>query len=172
METLKIIAFAILAAITYGILHDMVTAHLAVEYFTIGHPKIIESESPFHLALLWGVIATWWVGLILGILLAITARLGRLPKLSLIELRKPILKLLAVMGIFAVVAGTIGYILSKTKVFYLVPHLAQQIAEDRHHLFLTAGWAHGASYLLGFIGGVVLCALTWRKRKKLSTDLG
>jgi hypothetical protein len=58
METLKIVGFAALAAIVYGIGHDQVTAHLCVEYFTIGHPPIFPTASPFLLALGWGVIAT------------------------------------------------------------------------------------------------------------------
>ena len=61
MTFVKIVLSTLFSAISYGIIHDMITAHFCVEYFTIGHPKIIESESPVLLALLWGVIATWWV---------------------------------------------------------------------------------------------------------------
>ena len=87
LETIKIVAFATAAAIVYGILHDQVTAHVCVEYFTIAHPPVFPTESPFLLAIGWGVIATWWVGMPLGILLAATARIGRRPKLGLSELR-------------------------------------------------------------------------------------
>lgn len=98
MENARIIGFATLAAIAYGILHDQVTAHLCVEYFTIGHPPIFATSSPFLLALGWGVIATWWVGLPLGIGLAIAARAGPAPKLALAQLRRPILLLMLGCG--------------------------------------------------------------------------
>jgi hypothetical protein len=56
MTSVKIILSTLFAAISYGIIHDMITAHLCVEYFTIGHPKIIESESPVILALFAGIV--------------------------------------------------------------------------------------------------------------------
>ena len=60
----------------YGVAHDLVTAHLSVEYFTVAHPPI-GTDDPFLLALVWGVLATWWVGVLLGVPLAAAARLGR-----------------------------------------------------------------------------------------------
>ena len=58
MEAFKIVAFCIAAAVVYGILHDQVTAHVCVEYFTIAHPPVFPTESPFWLAVGWGIIAT------------------------------------------------------------------------------------------------------------------
>lgn len=60
MRFVGIIALALLAGITYGILHDQVTARVCVEYFTIGHPKIFPTTSPTLLAIGWGIVATWW----------------------------------------------------------------------------------------------------------------
>ena len=165
MEALKILLTSILLAIFYGILHDLITAHISVEYFTVGHPKIIESESPLQLALLWGVIATWWVGAILGSALALSARIGRNPRIGIKALIPPLLKLLGIIGLSALIAGIIGYVLTKTEVIHLANHLATEIPVERHHLFLIAGWAHGASYLVGIIGGIVVCVQTWRRRK-------
>ena len=53
MRFITIVALAVLAGITYGILHDQVTAHVCVEYFTIGHPALIPTESPTLLAIAW-----------------------------------------------------------------------------------------------------------------------
>ena len=169
MEALKIILSAILIAIFYGICHDLVTANISVEYFTVGHPKIIESESPLKLALLWGVVATWWVGLLLGIAIALTARVGNDNKLKHTEVIKPMFKLIGIMAVCAIVAGGLGYILAKLEVFTLVDRLAIQIDSKKHHLFLTAGWTHGASYLTGFVGGLILCLKLWKKRKSINT---
>ena len=64
MEFAKIVLLSVLAAVGYGIAHDSVTAHVCVEYFSVAHPPIFGgTHSPILLALGWGVIATWWVGL-------------------------------------------------------------------------------------------------------------
>ena len=98
MQSIRIVLLATFAAIAYGILHDQVTARICVEYFTIGHPPVFPTTSPTLLALGWGILATWWVGLPLGILLAIAARAGSRPRLTAAQLRRPILTLLVVMG--------------------------------------------------------------------------
>jgi hypothetical protein len=66
MEFLKIVVFSTFAAIAYGILHDQVTAHLCVEYFSVAHPDIFHTKSAFLLALGWGVVATRGAGWLLG----------------------------------------------------------------------------------------------------------
>ena len=55
-----------MGSVLFGIAHDLVTAHVFVEYFTVYHPRVVDSESPVVMALVWGVLATWWVGLIAG----------------------------------------------------------------------------------------------------------
>jgi hypothetical protein len=93
VESLKICFVSICAAILYGVIHDQITARVCLEYFTVFHPPIFETQSPTLLALGWGVIATWWMGAFLGVLLAIAARVGSRPKLSAVNLLKPIGKL-------------------------------------------------------------------------------
>ncbi|WP_197424335.1 hypothetical protein, partial [Sphingomonas sp. CCH9-E2] len=127
MESLKIILFAILSAVVYGILHDQVTAHLCVEYFTIGHPPVFATDSPFLLALGWGVIATWWVGLILGILLALAARVGRAPKLGVNDVRAWIVWLMLVSAGGAAVGGIVGALLAAQDAIWLVGDMAARV---------------------------------------------
>jgi hypothetical protein len=67
----SIILLCIVAAVIYGVVHDQITARICVEYFTIGHPPVFGTDDPTLLGLGWGVIATWWVGLILGFPLAL-----------------------------------------------------------------------------------------------------
>jgi hypothetical protein len=165
MEALKIIGFATIAAITYGVLHDQVTAHLCVEYFTIGHPPIFATTSPFLLALGWGVIATWWVGLALGIGLAIAARVGRAPRLSLAQVRRPILLLMLGCGTLALLAGIAGAIGAAMGWVWLIGWLAEAVPAEKHVAFLADLWAHSASYAGGLIGGLGLMVRTWRRRR-------
>lgn len=166
METVKIVGFATLAAVVYGILHDQVTAHVCVEYFTIAHPPVFPTRSPFLLALGWGIIATWWVGLPLGLMLAAAARIGRNAKLGLRQLRRSIVILMAVSGCAAMVSGVIGASLTATQVLSLPGDWSVVIPSAKHSAFAFALWAHSASYLVGAVGGLVLIAMTIRRRVK------
>jgi hypothetical protein len=165
MTSLKIVLLVLFSTIAYGILHDTITANLCVEYFTIGHPKVIASESPFMLALVWGIIATWWLALPIAILMAVVSQTGKAPKLSLKEVSKTVFRLLGIMALLALVAGITGYLLAESGAIWLVPELAEQIDAQAHSRFLAAGWSHGASYLSGIIGTLIVCILLYRKRK-------
>ncbi|HEY1799447.1 MAG TPA: hypothetical protein VGG46_00820, partial [Terriglobales bacterium] len=105
METLKIWLLSIASAIFYGILHDQITARICVEYFSIAHPTILPLTSPTALALEWGVLATWWVGAILGILLSIAARIGKRPLVTARALIRPLAILLVAMAVSSFLAG-------------------------------------------------------------------
>jgi hypothetical protein len=168
MEALKIIALCILAAITYGIVHDQITARICVEYFTIGHPPIFHTTSPTLLGLGWGVIATWWVGLFLGIPLALAARCGSRARLTAAQLTPSIAKLLVMMACAAFLAGLMGFILESRGILRLPEPLSGMIPYGQQAGFLTDWWAHSASYIAGFTGGVVLIIRTWHGRPKAS----
>ncbi len=161
MAALRIIGLSILAAVLFGVVHDQVTARICVEYFTIGHPKILATESPTVLGLVWGVIATWWVGLLLGVPLAIASIRGSAPGRTAVTLVRPIAILLACMAAASALFGFVGYGLASNGVLVLMEPLASRVPEGRHIAFLAVGWAHGASYLAGFVGGIVLI---WRVR--------
>jgi hypothetical protein len=168
MAALRIVLFSVLAAIVYGVLHDQVTARVCVEYFTIGHPPLFPTTSPTLLALGWGVVATWWVGLPLGVLLAAAARLGSRPRLTVTDLRRPVAILLLGMGVCALLAGITGALLASAGKVWLLEPLATQVPADRHVRFLADLWAHTASYAAGAFGGLVLIGWTWRHRSRRS----
>jgi len=164
MEAIRIALLALVAAIAYGVAHDQVTARICVEYFTIGHPPIFPTASPTLLALGWGVIATWWVGLPLGCLLALAARVGQRPKLAAAALRRPLAILLATMGSAAFLAGLVGGLLASRGTVWLAAPFDQIVPPDRHTPFLIDLWAHSASYFTGILGGFALVIWTWRAR--------
>jgi hypothetical protein len=168
MKFLGIIALSVAASILYGILHDQVTAHLCVEYFTIGHPRIFETESPTLLAFGWGVVATWWVGLALGIPLALCCCVGPAPLLGPLDLLRPVGLLLICMAGLALIAGVAGYGSAISGRIVLLPPLADRIPPERHAVFLADLWAHLASYLSGFLGGIGLCAWAVIRRLRLA----
>ncbi len=168
MQFIMILFLCIDAAILYGILHDQITARICIEYFTIGHPPIFGTDNPTVLAIAWGIFATWWVGFLLGVPLAIVARVGSRPKRDVKTFIRPIAILLAVMAGCALVAGVIGRLLAGAGVVYLIGPLATRVPVDKHVAFITDLWMHNASYLVGFIGGIVVIAQTWRSRKRLA----
>lgn len=164
MQWLSIIAVSILACIAYGIFHDQITARICVEYFTVGHPRIILSHDPTILAFVWGVVASWWVGAILGMLLATASRIGSRPKRSVASLLRPMAVLFGGNAIFACLAGFAGYIAATNGWVWLVGRIAKQVPPEKHIAFLIDLWAHCASYLGGFTGGIMLVIWVWRSR--------
>ncbi len=141
MQFFAIVLFCIVSAIGYGIVHDQITARVCVEYFTIGHPPVFDTESPTLLGIGWGIIATWWVGFLLGVPLAIAARAGNRPMRDVRSLVKPVGILLGVMAVCALIAGCVGYLLAKEGYLELVGWLADRIPPDRHARFLADGAA-------------------------------
>jgi hypothetical protein len=152
-------------AIAYGIAHDLVTAHVCVEYFTVGHPDWFGTEQPVLLALGWGVAATWYVGLVLAIPLVCAARLGAFPPVGAAQLVRPLLGLLALMACCAAAAGIIGWAVARWRGLSLPGALGDLVPRDRHARFIGDWCAHAASYLVGFLGGLALPVLIWRRRE-------
>jgi hypothetical protein len=161
-----IIALCIIAAVIHGVVHDQITARICVEYFTIGHPPVFGTDDPTLLGLGWGVIATWWVGLILGVPLALSSRVGSWPRLTAAQLVGPLAIMLAVVGGLALVAGIVGHVTATRGWVWLVEPMASRVPADRHVAFLTDLWAHLASYIGGFLGGVVLCVYVLVRRTR------
>ena len=95
MEAIKIAVVCVAAGAVYGILHDQFTARICLEYFTVFHPDVFHTQSPTLLAIGWGILATWWGSLPLGICLALAARSGSRAKLTLAQIIRPLLALLA-----------------------------------------------------------------------------
>lgn len=105
-------------SIAYGITHDLVTAHVAVEHFTVHHERLVPSESPVVMALLWGVIATWWFGAGAGLLFALAAQIGDgLPKWLPQDVLRAERRVLVGLWISAmlVLVGTYAYRVSEWK---------------------------------------------------------
>lgn len=148
----------------YGIIHDQITVRLCVEYFTVFHPPVFPTRDPTLLGVGWGIIATWWVGLLLGIPLAIAARAGSAPKRNAKDLFRPIAKLMLISGCFAFVLGVAGYVSATMGWACMVEPWSSQISPEKHIWFLVDMWAHNAGYAVGFVGGIGLVRSVWRSR--------
>jgi hypothetical protein len=76
------------------------------------------------------------------------------------------MRLLLVMATCAVAAGVLGYFLARRGLIAPPPF----ISETPHLVasnFMADWWAHSASYASGFLGGLGICILTYRKRFRL-----
>lgn len=168
MQSLAIVMLSIAACVAYGIVHDQITARICIEYFTIGHPQIIPTADPTVLAIAWGILATWWVGVVLGVPLAMFARIGQHPRVPAVALIQPIAILVGCSALFAMLAGGFGYLAASMGWVWLAGPIAASLPQDKHVAFLVALWAHSGSYLAGFAGGIVLMIWTWRYRRRIA----
>ena len=136
-----------------GIAIDMVTANVAVEYFTVHHPHIVDSESPWVMALVWGIGASWWFGLIAGVLLW-WMNVRRTQPLSSMRILQMIVSSLVViwlvmMGIVAGVYGIAGRI----------PQNQRRVTFESDRRLMAVALAHSTEYALG---GIVTIGLMVR----------
>jgi len=133
-----------------GIAIDVITANVAVEYFTVHHPHVVDSDSPWVMAVVWGVGASWWFGLIAAVLIwwMNTRRATPLPRKRVFHMVVP-----SMILIWVIMMGILGGVYA----------LAGQIpAEERRPTFesdrrlMAVAMSHASEYILGGIVTVVL----------------
>src|SRR5262245_53007925 len=127
-----IVFTSILIAIIYGIVHDQITIRISLEYFTIGHGRIIASDDPTELAFDWGIRATWWLGLIIGIVVGLFATVGKAPVVTLKDLMIPVAIVLVFTVSYAIISGILGFRLANSGELFLPSWLAERIPEEKH----------------------------------------
>ena len=158
----QIILGSIVLASLLGIALDLVTAHVAVEYFTVHHPKVVESKEPLVMAFVWGIGASWWFGAIAGLVLAIVNATGpspRPPREVLIQVAKACgilwLIFMFILGAFYFGSG-----------FLPIEHTAKFEANRR---IMSVAVTHMSEYVLGAIVLIVLSIVN-RKAQRRECD--
>lgn len=164
-EWLKIWLVCIVVAICYGIVHDQITVRLCLEYFTIGHRPLVPTSNPTLLALAWGVVATWWLGAILGLPTMLVMRVGKRPAWAVQKLYRPLLIYLDSVGLAASIFSLVGYLLARNDIIRLPKNMANKLPESALDPFIALGWAHSTSYAGGLIGACILWVWIWRQRR-------
>jgi hypothetical protein len=135
---LLLVGGCVAGAISFGLILDQITIRIAPEYFTVYHPRIISSDDLTMTALAWGVTATWWVGLILGVYLALVAISGELPISTKKEIQTTILVIFAGTVLAVIVMGIRGLIKQPTSTAFSV---------GDNHAITRAHILHLTSYL-------------------------
>jgi hypothetical protein len=167
-SSLLITALGAIVAGSYGAVHDQVSFTIAPEYFTrlkfqqfawadLGWP------TRAYVALI-GFLATWWVGLIAGWVLA------RLGLAELWEMRgwRPVVRAFGVMLLVAVVVGLGGALVgvAVTSSGDLSHWDDWRIARNLHDVrsFVIVAYLHAGSYLGGIVGLIVAGAAVRKMR--------
>jgi hypothetical protein len=148
MRFLGIVGLGVAAGVAFGLVQMAVTA--AVWEF-----RIVE------------LIAFTVTGLLLGLSLAAAARLGRRPKRAGRSLVRPLVALLAAMGVFAAIAGGVGFTLARSGNAPQPPELQEQIPPAKWPGVQACVLAHMTSYYVAFVGGGMLVGWVWVSRKRL-----
>ena len=163
VEGAKIVGLTIVASVAYGIVHDLITVRICLEYFTVSHPDIFHTTNPTLLALGWGVVATWWMGAIFGSLIAAAARCTPAPKLTWRDALRPICLLLTTMAMCAFLAGLVG-----SRLTSYTPVLGPPGPEDiPAGTFYSVLFAHNASYDVGGLGAIAVAMYLIVRRMSL-----
>jgi len=80
---------------------------------------------------------TWWVGLFLGVPLAVVSRANKFPKRSATDLIRPMAMLTVVAAYVATAAGIIGFAAGANGWVLRVEPWASWVPPEKHVLFLT-----------------------------------
>lgn len=156
-----IIFLALVVAGLYGIIHDQISYTVAPEYFT--KFKFIQfgfTETPVPervRASIIGFLASWWMGIPIGLLVGAAGFIHRGPRRML----KVSLWSIVVAAGFTLFLGLCGLLYGyiQTRHIDLAQYQNWFIPEDVKDLrrFLCAGYMHNASYL----GGALSIMVAW-----------
>lgn len=137
---------------TYGVIHDEITAHLCVEYFTVAHPNLFPTRSETLLGLAWGITGTFWLGLLLGAVLARVCTYGK-RVVSRKFLLKRICLIIITSALTAFLAAMVVY------QFALRSHLLlpdPNVPVAKHALFYAVWAAHLGSYVASIVASLAV----------------
>jgi hypothetical protein len=165
-EDTRIVGLCILASVAFGIAHDLLSVQACLEYFTVYHPPVFATQNPWLLALLWGVYAAWWMGLILGLPLAVFCTRGNGPPVTARRLAHPLAWSLAALLLASLLTWVGVYLLTTYLPMTLDPVNNRPIPEVNRRLAASA-IAHGLAYSGSVVIGVGLMIWAHRSRKVL-----
>lgn len=159
---LLLIFIAVLLAGAYGIIHDQITYSISPEYYTrfkFRQFGFLNSPLPNRaLAGIVGFLASWWMGVPIGVLVGLAGFMHRGPRrMFRVSLQSFLLVvgLTLLIGLIGLAYGfyrTAGEIhLADYKGWFIPPNLV-----DLRH-FLCVGYMHNASYL----GGAISILVAW-----------
>jgi hypothetical protein len=163
---LKIVFGATALACLLGISLDLVTANVAVEYFSVHHPKIFPTENPWALALIWGVAASWWFGAIAGLIVAAINHRRQTPLEPVRILKWTTIACIVLWLTMIAILVTVMAISST------IPVEQRRASFESDRRLVAVAMAHQYEYILGGIAMLVISVLTWRSKPPVSCSAG
>jgi hypothetical protein len=139
-----------------GIGLDLITANVAVEYFSVHHPRIVPTENPWALAVVWGVAASWWFGAIAG---AIVATINHRRRYPLEPMRILKWTFIACIVLWLIMIGILLAILTVTS---MIPLDERPATFEHDRRLIAVAVAHQFEYILGGVALLVIAIMTWR----------
>jgi hypothetical protein len=158
---LALLCVAVALASLYGILHNQISYTVAPEYFTkfkFRQFGFVETPLPARVrASLIGFMASWWMGIPIGVLVGLAGLLHRSPSQMWRVTLRSMLIAVAFTLLFGLCGLLYGYI--QTTDVNMEQYRAWFIPDDVTDLrrFLCAGYMHNSSYL----GGVLAIPVAW-----------
>lgn len=165
----KVVGLSIALAVGYGLIQDQITIRICPEYFTVWHPNPLQIDNITLLALYWGVAATWWVGLILGVIIGAIASEGGMPRATFCEVRKRLVRLMLAAAVCTITAGIVAEVTGFTVSPRIAGPAILRLNAAELHAFSVDWAAHNMAYLSAFMGAVVVAFLTWLSRLSAMT---
>lgn len=150
---ISIIIISIILASIYGILHNQISYTISTEYFTkfkFEQFGFVEYglNTPRMTAGLIGIWATWWFGLVIGVINGIVGLFQPTNKIMWKSAFGATIRALGIAIVFGILGILIGkFIFSNLNANW---HLPADLTDLKS--FLTAGTMHNFSYFGGIIG--------------------
>ncbi len=168
---LMFVPAAVIASI-YGLIHDQISYTFSSEYFT--HFKFIQfaipwaQESPRLGAALVGALATWWMGVLVFVVLGLFGFMYTSPRQMVLELIKSF-GIVVIVALITGIAGLVyGYFQVNQSSISHYDHWVSPGVTDPIQ-FVRVGFMHNASYLGGLTGlfaGIIFLLLSKSRRNK------
>ncbi|MBX7225671.1 MAG: hypothetical protein K1X55_06555 [Chitinophagales bacterium] len=171
-----IIALAPLIGGLYGVMHDQLTYTISPEYYTkfkfiqfgfidSGNEAILPNPRLSVAGV--GFLATWWMGLPIGLILGLVGLVHKDNK----QMFKITMKAIIVTIIVAFVTGLIGLAYGK---FYLADTGVNWWLPDNLYdkkKFIAVGSMHNFSYLGGLIGLIAGSIYSLKQKRKIENEI-
>jgi hypothetical protein len=146
-----------------GVGLDLVTANVAVEYFSVHHPRIVRTENPWALAVVWGIAASWWFGAISGVIVASINHRRQNP-LEPVRILKWTLIACVVLWLVMIAILVAVFALAST-----IPMEKRQATFDSDRRLIAVAMAHQYEYVLGAVTLGTIAIMTWRSKHQPHT---
>lgn len=166
----------VLIAMAYGVVNDLISSSISWEYFYYGKnlEGVLGPDTPpnsialYREAMKIGMMATWTVGLLLGVVVLLANNphklLPRLPYTYLYRLIVLPILTAVLFGVLGGVLGAMGLLTNLSDDF-------RMLADNdiwRPDRFCCAWGVHLGGYVGGILGGAVAILLLFRKRSRLA----